>query len=174
MENQARAEGRGWNPGWQPHHGRPGAFSSPGSLSHPRWACRGSFLPLASRPQRLPQPFLCPCSYKTPWGLGAACWRSVPQPPAGSGCIRSGLSPLTALVGSEAHTTPSRGPTTSPPAMLPCPPLHHLLGVLNTRFLLPGQPSPGLWQLTCIFISEERSVKEGLVWRKCLLFFPPL
>lgn len=81
------------------------------------------------------------------------------------------------------HSQPSWGPrptpplpgetTTSPPAMLPCPPLHHLLGVLNTRFL-PGQPLPGLWQLTCIFISEERSVKEGLVWRKCLLFFPPL
>lgn len=105
MENQARAEGRGWNPGWQPHHGRPGAFSSPGSLSHPRWACRGSFLPLASRPQRLPQPFLCPCSYKTPWGLGAACWRSVPQPPAGSGCIRSGLSPLTALVVRRARAS---------------------------------------------------------------------
>ena len=48
---------------WQPAR----SLLFPWTLSHPRRACWGSFLPLTSRPQRLSQPFLCPCSYKMPW-----------------------------------------------------------------------------------------------------------
>ena len=88
--------------------------------------------------------------------------------------VSGAASPHSALVGSEAHTAPSRGDHHQPPAMFPCPVPCRLLAILSTQFPLPGQPSPGLWQLTCVFTSEERSVKEGLVWRKCWLFFPPL
>lgn len=118
MENQARAEGRGWNPGWQPHDGQPGAFSSPGSLSHPRQACWGSFLPLASRPQRLPQPFLSlqledARGWEPHAGEASPCLL-LEVDVSGAGCPHSqpswGLRPTPPLPG---------GTTTSPPAFHP-------------------------------------------------------
>ena len=130
-------------------------FLFPWSIAHPRQVHQGCFLPLPPGLRGSLRRFLCPSSYKMPWAGGHV--------PEDHPHLRSSWD--------LRYAWPLPRGTAPVPATHP----RHLLGILSTQFCLSSRSSPGLWQLTCYFISRGRSVKEALVWRKCLLlFFPPL